>query len=64
MDLNTDVGVAIFATNKAFENLWKLDTIICDGTIKTAPFDQIHEVLTVFGERKATVCWALLKGKQ
>ena len=66
MNLNTDVGLAIFATKKALGILLKMDTIIRDGTFKTAPrsFDQIYTFFAVFGKQKIPVCWALFKGKQ
>ena len=54
MDLNADVGEAIFATKKALENFLKTDTFICDSTFKTAPrpFDRTYTFFAVFGRAK------------
>ena len=63
MNLNTDVGVAIFATKKALGNLLKMDTIIRDGTFKTAPrsFDQIYTFLRFLESKKFPCAGRFLK---
>ena len=63
---NDEVGAVVMSTRFFIENLSDCDTILADGTFKTAPepFAQIYTIFGVFENQKIPLVFAFLSNKK